>query len=467
MNYIWLDTESSGSSTAFDQILEVGMVLTDDKLQEKERWSMRSRLKEGIIPNLGALNVTGFTVKDLTQTNQSHYQMVEAMENVLNRWGNAYVFTYNGTNFDYPLIQKTLYKCLRPSYITNTNGKKHGDILNVVRAAKLVNPDVIETPMSEKGNPVFKLDKLMKHERAHGALEDTIAMLDLSRVVYQKANSIWRSSLLTLSRSDTDQLIKKEPMFCQLQWFYGRLRKYLVHHYLYHPVYTAWSLCWDLQWNPADYFNLSHEDLKAALQKSPKILRTLKTNKSEVLLNFRHVMNDEPYSVMPEAELRKRIKDLEGNNEFRERVSKILQEVHDDKEKEKTEKENLQPEEQLYNGFPSDEDKNLMEKFHKFNWEDRVMLLDKFKDSKYSFLAEKFIFEERPDVLPESILKKVKRGIAERIFSKDKQNWTTLPEFYKSIDDMRSKNENDEAKLKLLDEYDAFAQSIEKKYEAV
>ena len=381
MNYIWLDTESSGSSTAFDQILEVGMVLTDDKLQEKERWFMRSRLKEGIIPNLGALNVTGFTVKDLTQTNQSHYQMVEAMENVLNRWGNAYVFTYNGTNFDYPLIQKTLYKCLRPSYITNTNGKKHGDILNVVRAAKLVNPDVIETPMSEKGNPVFKLDKLMKHEGAHGALEDTIAMLDLSRIVYQKANSIWRSSLLTLSKSDTDQLIKKEPMFCQLQWFYGRLRKYLVHHYLYHPVYTAWSLCWDLQWNPADYFNLSHEDLKAALQKSPKILRTLKTNKSEVLLNFRHVMNDEPYSVMPEAELRKRIKDLEGNNEFRERVSKILQEVHDDKEKEKTEKENLQPEEQLYNGFPSDEDKNLMEKFHKFNWEDRVMLLDKFKDS--------------------------------------------------------------------------------------
>jgi exodeoxyribonuclease-1 len=95
------------------------------------------------------------------------------------------------------------------------------------------------------------------------------------------------------------------------------------------------------------------------------------------------------------------------------------------------------------------------------------MLLDKFKDSKYSFLAEKFIFEERPDVLPENILKKVKRGIAERIFSKDKQNWTTLPEFYKSIDDMRAKNENDEAKLKLLDEYDAFAQSIEKKYEAV
>ena len=467
MNYIFLDTESSGSSTAFDQVLEIGMVLTDEKLQEKERWSMRSRLKEGIIPNLGALNVTGFTVKDLTTVNNSHYQMVEAMENVLNRWGNAYVFAYNGQNFDYPLIQKTLYKCLKPSYITNTNGKKHGDILNVVRAAKLVNPDSIETPISEKGNPVFKLDKLMKHEGAHGALQDTIAMIDVAKIVYEKANSVWRSSLLTLSKADTEQLIKKEPMFCQLQWFYGKLRKYLVHHYLFHPVYTPWSLCWDLRWDPNDYFKLDYDNLKSALSKSPKILRTLKTNKSEIVLNYKHAMNEEPYASISIEEYKKRIKDLESNNEFKNKISKILQENHDEKEKEKTEKENLQPEEQLYSGFPSDEDKNLMDKFHKFKWEDRVELIDKFKDDRYSYLAEKFIFEERPDVLPESILKKVKKNIAERIFSTEKQNWTTLPEFYKSIDDMRSKNEGNEEKLKLLDEYDAFAQEIENRYKAV
>ena len=465
MNYIFLDTETTGSSTAFDQVLEIGMILTDDTLQEKERWSMRSRIKEGIIPNLGALNVTGFTVKDLTQSNHSHFEMVEAMENVLNRWGTAHVFAYNGHNFDYPLIQKTLYKCLKPAYITNTNGKKHGDILNVVRAAKLVNPNSIETPISEKGNPVFKLDKLMKHQGAHGALQDSIAMLDVAKIVYEKANSVWRSSLLTLSKADTEMLIKKEPMFCQLQWFYGRLRSYLVHHYLFHPVYTAWSLCWDLRWNPNDYFKLDHENLKSALSKSPKILRTLKTNKSEIVLNYKYAMNDEHYNLISVEELKKRIKDLESNSEFRDRISKILQENHDENIKQQTQKENLQPEEQLYSGFPSDEDKNLMDKFHKFKWEDRIELIGKFKDNRYSYLAEKFIFEERPDVLPQSILKKVKMNIAERIFSTEKESWTTLPEFYKQIDDMRSKNESNVEKLKLLDEYDAFAQDIEKRYE--
>ena len=132
------------------------MVRTDENLNIKEKWEMRCRIKDGTVPNLGALRVTGFTVKDLTQSNHSHMQMVEALENTLKRWGNAYVFAYNGQNFDFQLIQKTLYKSLKPAYITNTNGKKHGDVLNIIRAAKLVNPDVIETPMSDSGNPVFK-----------------------------------------------------------------------------------------------------------------------------------------------------------------------------------------------------------------------------------------------------------------------------------------------------------------------
>tara|TARA_X000001036_G_scaffold122998_1_gene116495 strand:+ start:268 stop:594 length:327 start_codon:yes stop_codon:yes gene_type:complete len=104
--------------------------------------------------------------------------------------------------------------------------------------------------------------------------------------------------------------------------------------------------------------------------------------------------------------------------------------------------------------------------FHQFKWEDRVELIDKFKEERFSRLAEKLIYEEKPEVLPESVTKRVKREIAERIFSTDKKSWTTLPEFYRQIDEKRNKHENDKKKMKLLDEYDYFAQSIEKKYES-
>ena len=467
MDYIFIDTESTGSSTVWDHITEIGMIRTDSNLNIKDTWEMRCRIKDGVVPNLGALEITNFSVKDLTQSNYSHFQMVEAVEKKLKDWGKIIVFAYNGQNFDYPLIQKTMYKSLKPPYILNTGGNKQGDILNVIRAAKLINSEVIETPISDSGNPVFKLDKLMKHEGAHGALADSHAMLSVAKKVYEKSNSVWKCSLLTLSRADSTDIIIKNKIFCQLQWFYGRLRKYLVHHLLFHPIYEAWSQCWDLRWRPEDYFKLDHENLKKALKKSPKILRSFKTNKSEIILNYKHALDENTYKEIGIEELKRRAEILSSNLEFKQRITKILQEIHDEKISLINESEKkLFPEEMLYTNFAKPEDTKLMKIFHQFKWEDRIDLIDKFKEERFSRLAEKLIYEEKPNILPESRLKKIKREIAERIFSTDKQNWTTLPEFYRQIDEKRNKHENDEKKMKLLEEYDEFAQSIERKYES-
>ena len=75
MNYIFLDLETSGASTAFDSILECAAILTNDKLETLSTFHRKARLKEGIIPNLGALNVTGFDVNWLKQ-NPSPYSLI-------------------------------------------------------------------------------------------------------------------------------------------------------------------------------------------------------------------------------------------------------------------------------------------------------------------------------------------------------------------------------------------------------
>ena len=166
-------------------------------------------------------------------------------------------------------------------------------------------------------------------------------------------------------------------------------------------------------------------------------------------------------------ELVRRASVLQDNFEFKKRIKKILQDIHDEKTaKSITDDKILYPEEMLYaKGFPSNEDQTLMTFFHQFKWVDRVELIDKFKEERFSRLAEKLIYEEKPEILPESIKKRVKRDIAERIFSTDKQTWTTLPEFYRQIDEKRNKHESDEKKMKLLNDYDEFAQSIQKRYE--
>ena len=103
-----------------------------------------------------------------------------------------------------------------------------------------------------------------------------------------------------------------------------------------------------------------------------------------------------------------------------------------------------------------------MEKFHLADWKEKVPLIEKFSDERYSFFAKRLIYQEAPDVLPENYKKEIMKNIADRLFSTNKQQWTTIPEFYRSIDDMRNKNESDEKIMKKLDEYNDFVMEIEK-----
>ncbi len=465
MNYIFLDIESSGASTNYDSILEVAAVLTNDKLQTLSTFHRKARLKEGVVPNLGALSVTGFDVNWLKQ-NPSPYSLIVDTEKQFKEWGPACFFGYNSQFFDFIFFQKAFFQYLKPPYLLNTGGNKQGDILNVIRAAKLINNSVIETPMTEKGNPSFRLSDLMKHQDAHGAMPDTEACLSVAKKVYEKANTVWKSSLLTLSRAETENLLSKEKLFCNLEYFYGRIRIFLVKFLFFHEIYR-WGVCWDLQHAPEDYIKMEYNELKKALSKSPKVLRTVKTNKSPVLLNSSYGYDSQNYKKIPKEIIQKRIQLLDSSPEFLERINSILIEQHEERS-ERDQKEDLQPEETLYGGgFASEKDNQMMQKFHSLAWEEKLKLIDKFSDERYSFFAKKIIYEEKPEILPDSISKEIKQNIAKRIFSEElRRPWTTLIDFYKSIDDMRNKHENDEKIMKKLDEYNEFVMDIEKKYEA-
>ena len=86
MNFVFADLETSGASTSFDCVLEGRFILTNDKFQELDRIHIKNRLEEGLVPNLGALNVTGFDVNWLKQ-NPSPYQSNQILEKKLLSWG--------------------------------------------------------------------------------------------------------------------------------------------------------------------------------------------------------------------------------------------------------------------------------------------------------------------------------------------------------------------------------------------
>ena len=75
-NFVFYDFETSSSNKYWGQIIQIGAVLTNDNLDELDRFDARCRLSPGIIPEAMALIVNKSTPKMLKESNLSHYEMI-------------------------------------------------------------------------------------------------------------------------------------------------------------------------------------------------------------------------------------------------------------------------------------------------------------------------------------------------------------------------------------------------------
>ena len=89
MNLVIWDIESSNANTDFGSIIEIGGILVDENLKEKDRFNLRCRLPEGEIPQCMALIVNKTGVDMLTKANLSHYQMLVEVEKIFKKWSPA------------------------------------------------------------------------------------------------------------------------------------------------------------------------------------------------------------------------------------------------------------------------------------------------------------------------------------------------------------------------------------------
>ena len=238
--YVIYDFETTGRNSNWDQIIQVGAILVDDKLTELDRLEMRSSLKPGLIPEPGALLVNNTSPEMLAKSNLSHYSMIKELSKKLSEWSPAIFMGYNSIDFDEEFLRKTLFKTLYNPYFTQLNGNKRCDILNMVRSASMFLPEVIKFEKNNKGNPILKLDQIaplnnINHE-AHDALGDVLATNEIAKILSLKAEDIWKSALISSTRSEVNEKIKNKLLFCCSEFIYGKTKPFLVSFVCEHPV---------------------------------------------------------------------------------------------------------------------------------------------------------------------------------------------------------------------------------------
>ena len=203
-----------------------------------------------------------------------------------------------------------------------------------------------------------------------------------------------------------------------------------------HPVYK-WGQVVNLSANIEELQKLNYQDLKKEMKKSPRFYKTIKSNKAPIILDKSLGLKVDPYKKIGINLLNKRAELMKTNEKFSLDICNILKEAAEEK-METASQEDQEPEETIYSGgFDTfNKDVHLFEKFHSSDWKDKLQLLDKFKDDRLVTFGHSLIYNEAPEILPKDIFKKIKRRIASRILSTNKEKWWTVSAFYSECDEI-------------------------------
>ena len=452
MSLVFYDTETTGTETFFDQILQFAAIRTDAELNETDRFEVRCRLLPHVVPAPGAISVTGVRASQLIDPSfPSHYEMVRAIRSKLLSWSPSLFMGWNSIDFDERLVRQALYKTLHPPYLTNSAGNSRSDVMRIVQACNLFAPNAITFPASENGQKIFKLDHIapangFKHDRAHDAMGDVEATIFLCRLIVEKAPDIWSSFMRFSTKAAVVDYIQEERVFCANDYFFGRPYSWVVSTIGQNQENKAEWYVYDLSVDPESLLPLSDVQLITRLGQSPKPVRRLKSNAAPMLFPAEDAPNICKCREHSPQELERRAGMVQEGTALRERLISAFE-----SKKEKY-PPSLHVEKQIYDGFIDQFDEKLMETFHETPWPERYAIVEKFQDPRLKTIGRQLIHLERPDLLDKAICREHDVAAAKRLLGHGNDiSWLTLPKALEQLEKMLQNASGPE--LELLQEH--------------
>ena len=446
MPYVFYDTETTGTETAFDQILQFAAIRTDDDLNELGRLTVRCRLLPHIVPSPGALRATRVTPVMLTDPAlPSHYEAIRQIRAKLLEWSPATFIGFNSLEFDERLLRQALFQTLHPVYLTNTNNNARSDVMRVAHALSIYAPDSIVVPTDDRDRQTFRLERLApangyNHNQAHEAMADVEATIYMARLARERAPDIWQVMDRASTKNAVKAYVEAQSMFSLTERYFGRFYSWLVTPCGQNPNYDSQLAVFDLYYDPDDYRSLSVEELVRVLNASPKVIRSLRANGQPIMMPADMAPETVKALSVPVDELRRRVAIIQGDQDFHARVGRAQALRFADEEP------SPYSEMGIYDSFPGAADKGLMAQFHDVDWPDRGGLAERIEDPRVKEFAYRLIYFERPDLLPAARVVEFDAWRAERVLSEDVGvPWMTVRKALREADDLLNTTTGDEA----------------------
>lgn len=414
MSFVFFDTETTGLKRGFDQILHFAAVRTDANLNELARFETRSRLQPHVLPHPSALRTNGLPIEWLTDANlPSHYTMVTDIRRTLISWSPAVFVGFNSIRFDEEMLRHALFQSLYPAYLTSNHRNCRADALSLVMAADAVSPAQLVVPVNEEGRRTFRLQQLaaangVAHARAHDAMSDALATLELSRLVYQRSPELWQRFVRFSNKATVADFVEAEDGFVLTEFFGGQAYHSPVVCIDSDPDQANGRLCLSLNEDVGRLAAMSDPELQIHLTQKPSPIRRFRINAAPTLTAF----FDAPEHMLEGGaigDIEDRARRVKADIGLRMRLVAAYIAAR--------EPYALSPhiEERIYNGFPGSADEARITAFHDARWEDRFAIVQGMEDERLRWFGLRLIYFEARSVLPEPARLTVERYLTDQM----------------------------------------------------
>jgi len=211
-SFLWFDLETFGRSPRHSRISQFAGIRTDSDLTAVgEPISVFCKPADDFLPEPEAAMITGITPQYAAENGLCEAEFMALLHAQFSQ-PNTCALGYNSLRFDDEFIRFGFYRNFYDAYEREyAGGNSRWDLLDVMRTVYALQPEALQWPARDDGQPSFKLEHLAKANdcfegEAHEALSDVRSLINLARKIKASAPELWH---YTLSLRDKNAIADK------------------------------------------------------------------------------------------------------------------------------------------------------------------------------------------------------------------------------------------------------------------